>query len=1460
MADLIGFAKGAFAQFNPFDGGQDYNSVMRKRKQEEQVQQQRPQVPQAQTPYNQRVQSAAQQVKAYRPTITAPNLNQNSVIKRTNPSFDPMKAVGGFVNDTAKNIGNAVKPISKGGINPLADAGKFVENNIVKPGVETAAKVGNTVALPVLATGAAVTGLNRRKEVQDGLYGVMKNSFISPEVASGKANPLEFAKQFTEVGVKTAELLPLGKGLSAAKAGTKLTLPRVGQALAANAREAAVLGSASTGNDLLQGREVNLGTLAANYAAPTALGAGSDIAGALVRPALRGAGEIPSRATNFGLVRPNNLSEPEINASLRMRQAAEGYISNQEVTPDEALLYRQAQTKLGAQPGTVDGDMAVVDALGAQRNFDTVRAQRKQQVQELLQRSSKFAQDNLMPGSSMRKVDDAVVVPQVQPAIRKPLVEYLKQPADVGGRIPPRTMTAAPMADIPPNIPKQAVATIAPVAQKTSRYADKTIPGSEFVGDEVSSLTKKNAPTYVPETERGRYEQTLKSADQKGFDEFENDVILRLNQKNINSQTVADSQAVAQRLEAKGDDISLRRAAEIYDNVSRHLTESGQTIQAAAIIARRTPQGMKYQALKDLRNAGVQITPELQRQINERVAAIAKTQPKTEAQKKALGELAKVVSANIPTDAVSNLVSVWKAGLLSGVKTTGGGIASNATFAGLKKASDPLTILTDKLISLKTGQRTATGTQRGGYEGLKQGVENAKYTLKTGIDLREVSDKYEQRSGINFKNPTVNKVLGKSQKVFDLMSAQDQPFWYSQMKNSMYDLAKADGINKGLKGGDLTKYMDDIASNPPEHIAQKAADEANRATLNFDTIGSKAIRGIHQGIDNFKGSSDAGKMTAHAIVDVLAPFVRVPTAFLARTIDYTPLGIGKTAFTQIAKKQFDQRAFSKAVGESATGTGVIAMGVALANSDLLSGEYPSDPTESQRWKAERITPNSVKLGDTWYSLNYMGPLGMLLAAGKNYDEALKNGGNGEAIVKATAGLGQSLMGQSFLQGFTGFSDAIQDPERELQSFLNSQLSSVVPALSNDLANLFDGMQRQANNPIEAAMNKIPGLRQTLNAKQDVYGNKLDQAAGQVNVINPLKPSNERDGIVLDEISRLSKVDTEDRDLQLTPKQVEKKLKFGDTEVKLSDQQRYDLQKEVGQFTQSNWEALIKSDDYQSLNDKDKANALKKLKEVSSELAARKFVSANSLGEYTDKMSKGARKLDAGKAKLSSFAKESNEDGDYTGVDINEKVSESARKTLEDYDNMDSDERKNLFNEKPDAEFNYNYAKYENDLANNSLSEAQKIKAQQSLRKEQAGKDFPKEVRELYGVNENQLAKYIGDGSDPAKAKIAQQLLAYDQALVNSGELSKLKFKGGVGAKSGSGGKGGSKGNSAGASLVSLQSSINKIRAPRTTGSKAPQISSGIKAPQLQKTALKRYAVQKSAISTRKDERIKTSKA
>jgi len=731
-------------------------------------------------------------------------------------------------------------------------------------------------------------------------------------------------------------------------------------------------------------------------------------------------------------------------------------------------------------------------------------------------------------------------------------------------------------------IPNAAPQVDIPRPTRQSQFAAQTAPNSGNLSDELAQRVRQSAPDYDPVTNKGSLEDSVKYLADTGVDNASSDVLSRLDSPTASSKDISDGLATATALDLRGDETSLRLATEIYDKLSASLTKAGQTVQAAKLINRRTGQGLLFDAQRQLTKADVKILPEQRQALQELANRVDNTVG--EEKTRVIAEVQREVNKLIPSDLVDKVVGTWKAGLLTGIRTTTGGALSNALFRGLREASRPGAVAADMVASLFTGKRSSVLTQKGVWSGTGEGLVKAGKYLKSGVDERAFTadGKYIDRE-LNFKNKALQTYVNG---VFRVMGAADRPFYYSQFKNSIAEATIVEAKNLKLKGKDFDAYVENGLKNPSDDAAQYATDVANQAVLANDTLLSNGVNGVRQSIEKLENPIVRGG--AKFTLGILAPFTKVPSAFLSRVIDFTPLGAIKEVALQAGKKQLNQAKLVQAISEAGTGTGLIYLGAVLANEGLLTGNYPNDPKEAARWKAEGIIPNAIKVGDTYYSLNYAGPVGALFNVGKAITDASKEGA--DAVAAAIAGgtqLATGTLEQSFLSGISGALDAIQDPQRYAANFVKSQAGSVIPTLLNDIGNATDETQRQANTAGEAILSRIPGARTVLNAKSDAFGNELTQANDSPigRLVDPLRPSNAIESPLTDELGRLKEAG------QFIYPLTDKTIKAGGETIKLDADQQKTFNDGVGQETQLIWSNIINSPEYQALSDEEKKETL-----------------------------------------------------------------------------------------------------------------------------------------------------------------------------------------------------------------------------------------------------------------------------
>lgn len=909
--------------------------------------------------------------------------------------------------------------------------------------------------------------------------------------------------------------------------------------------------------------------------------------------------------------------------------------------------------------------------------------------------------------------------------------------------------------------------------------------------DEVSAETRRkvNGKYNVRSTEK----LALSANDfaTGNLKKISEDVHARLDTKlgSIGDQDIADAIAVAKRLDFKRD---FTGSQAIYDKLAEHGTKGGQTIQAFSLLRNRTPEGVKYQMLKNLKKAGVKLTDIEQKEVGKLIDNVRKTKVGTDARDRALFDTLDYVSRRIPSTNADKLVNFWRAGLLTAPKTTGGNILGNATELATQKLwTNPVAIGTDKFFSMFTGKRTKT-LASGGIKGAKEGLNRGVDYLKTGYDPRDMPNaKYDAPRRINYKNKILDTYVNG---VYRWMGAQDQPFYYAAKSAAAYDLAKADGMNLKYKGQQLADYVEKSVADAewkPQTFktAKDVTDYAKYAVYQNETLLGSLASGMKQGASRF------GNGKGKALVDFVLPFTQVPSSVAMRIIDRTPIGTAREVIKQIRAKSFDQRAMAEAVGNGSFGIPVIAAGYALAASGELTGQYPTDNAEKKLWEAQGKQPYSVKIGDRWYSLNYMQPFGTLMAVGKQvHDDKADGKSDGEAWMNATGSAAKSIESQSFLKGLNGVLSAVNDPNRSMAQYARSTASSVVPNFIRSGAAATDSKQRDMETPFDAFKGAVPGARQTLPVRQDMFGAELESKDNPINMYaNPLNPSKVRNknDVTTNELDRLHKTDN-----SIVPTEFTKASIGG---VTLTSAQVRNLNELVNTEVKSEWDRAIQADNYKSLTDEEKATYLKKIKDAVGNNVKKQFVADNMLASTTT-------------YKSSAVPGSPSASGASTAVSA--KTPTSAKSIIETYDTLDTEARKKWNTEKntnaavtkslqawlgdkvkiPEVtnDVAKEWADFQNDYADGKISKLKENDQKKAILKKAFNSQLSTDEKEIHTLTKTELQYYYDNGvitDENINKAIAVEKQLFDAGLIAKETLQRNLGSSARGYKTSSGSSG-----------------------------------------------------------------------
>ncbi len=623
------------------------------------------------------------------------------------------------------------------------------------------------------------------------------------------------------------------------------------------------------------------------------------------------------------------------------------------------------------------------------------------------------------------------------------------------------------------------------------------------------------------------------------------------------------------------------KAAEVANTLAPKLTEMGRSIQAASILGRLTPEGQVRFAAREIQRFN-ELNPlkkiaELDgKQVSYITGEMKDINAMSDGVDKAIRfqKLQNYIQDLVPSGPIKKVIAVWKAGLLTGIKTSGLNIFSNLSHAATEIAKDAPAAVVDSVVSLFSGQRSKTFNLKGTGSGLIEGFEKGIRYFKTGYDERNVAEKFDYKK-VNFgKGKTAKAFQTYTDIVFRSMGTTDQPFYYGALSRSLTDQAIAQGKNQSLKGEALNKFVEEAVQNPTDQMLRYGvADAATAVFQNKTKLGEIASK-----IQQLPGG----------VGEIVLPFGRTPSAVAMQIINYSPIGIAKTIFENIGKGKFDQRLFSQGIGRGLTGTGIIALGMELQRRGLVSLDYPmGNEREQELQKAEGTKNNAIRIGDKWRSPMVLGPAGNLLLVGAHFQKTLETSGSPtEAFSKALIGGAKSFTDNTFLTGLKDAINAITDPERYAKSYLPNLAASFVPTIVSDAARAMDPKERRPETLVQRIQARVPGARNSLEPQIDILGRERESIGNPLEIIaDPTRPSPITTTVVTKELRRLMDAGTKVSPTMLGDRKGYKGL---------SQAENTKLWKLSGAITNDKLTSLFGRGEYKGFSDEEKGEVVEKV--------------------------------------------------------------------------------------------------------------------------------------------------------------------------------------------------------------------------------------------------------------------------
>ena len=592
--------------------------------------------------------------------------------------------------------------------------------------------------------------------------------------------------------------------------------------------------------------------------------------------------------------------------------------------------------------------------------------------------------------------------------------------------------------------------------------------------------------------------------------------------------------ASAEKLYEAALKVNAPNAGDIDHFIFRKLMATHHAIQAE-VMAARTETARALQSWSIPAGGSIEKAAQIQ--------AMIEGSGGTAVSKQAAADLVKMVRLGASDAAVSTFVrktwaastvgavqEAWINGLLSNPKTHAVNIVSNTvalaqqiyergTAAGLAK-------LTGTADSVAPGEAAAmtyaliTGLGdafRMGAKALRTGDTGAALGKVEAARLPQINGDWLREAGWNGAAGTVD-LIGRMFRVPNrLLGAEDEFFKAIAYRMEVHAQAVRQATAEGLQGPSLMERAAQLANEPSEAIRLAAADSAAYVTFTNQT------GKFGEALTRLRNSVPAGAF--------ILPFVRTPVNIARFAYERSPLA----PLTAQWRADIAAGGARKdlALARMGTGSAIMALAFDLADRGLISGSGPKDNGEREALMRQGWQPNSIKLGDTWYSYGRVDPFGMTMGFSADLAELLRRSDvHPEKLDEVNEILGGSMaivanatINKTYMQGISQAIEAVHEPDQHAAQFVTNFLGSAVPSGVNAAAQLNDPTMRQTMQLWDGMTARLPVLAASLMPKRDLWGQERripESGLGNAyDVFSPIAISQRRASPIDGELQRLN---------------------------------------------------------------------------------------------------------------------------------------------------------------------------------------------------------------------------------------------------------------------------------------------------------------------------------------------------
>lgn len=576
--------------------------------------------------------------------------------------------------------------------------------------------------------------------------------------------------------------------------------------------------------------------------------------------------------------------------------------------------------------------------------------------------------------------------------------------------------------------------------------------------------------------------------------------------------------------------------------------------------------------------------------------------------------------------------------MLSKPATPGRNLVGNMVYDPVEAVSNNIGVGLDMLLSKYTGTRSVAADKSYFSKTKRKGMGEAtlKSYIETGLDasVSNAQGKYETGGSRSFKM-TGNFL---------------ERFLSTWEKYSNYAMVTTDQMQKGgiqaeaQRGIDALEAKGKVAKGALDGRAEEIARE--RTFQNEGKL-AQATGVVRRALNVFSIKDKRGG--SFGVGDLILPFTNVPGNIASAAIQYSPAGF-INAGAEVVKVLNKAKAGTLTASEQAkavtdfgrafNGTMGIAFFAVLAGAGIMNVSGDDDKDKEALEKSEGVSGTQLNLsalnrwiagestewrdGDDLVSIGFLAPINAQMTYGALLADCYKDegltfanvaGGNLESAF-------QSVMDLPAMSQFQEIENSLKYSKADTTGgkladatfrYGASQATSFVPNVVSGVAQGVDGTVRDTyngdtvwENSLSAMKSKIPGLRETLPAALDNWGQEKKYTGTAAEnflnaTLNPGSVTKYRTSAVNQELYRLG----ENIDIKYPEKKAPNSGNRDGEKVSLDQDERRQYQMAYGQTAYDNIQKVIRSSVYKQSSDAEKAAAIQNLLEVATSAGKKK---------------------------------------------------------------------------------------------------------------------------------------------------------------------------------------------------------------------------------------------------------------